>query len=116
MIEQVYTDEQLDAMSQDELKAEYERVMNFGKYYGKPDYFHWKRFERLIRRYESLILRAEVQMKYKMCITCKHYVHEIDKPSKGAYIAPYCKLDPEQVVYLFTECLIGKWEAKDEPA
>ena len=54
-------------------------------------------------------------MKYKMCITCKHYVHEIDQPSKGNYIAPYCKLDPEQVVYLFTECLIGKWEAKDEP-
>ena len=85
MIEQVYTDEQLDAMSQDELKAEYERVMNFGKYYGKPDYFHWKRFERLIRRYESLILRAEAQKKYKMCITCKYYVHEIDQPSKGNY-------------------------------
>ena len=28
MIEQVYTDEQLDAMSQEELKAEYERVKN----------------------------------------------------------------------------------------
>ena len=55
-------------------------------------------------------------MKYKMCITCKHYVHEIDQPSKGNYIAPYCKLDPEQVVYLFTECLIGKWEAINEPA
>ena len=61
MNEQVYTEEQLDAMSQDELKAEYERVMNFGKYYGKPDYFHWKRFDRLIRRYANMILRVEAQ-------------------------------------------------------
>jgi uncharacterized protein YaaR (DUF327 family) len=61
MIEQVYTDEQLDAMSQDELRAEYERVKNIGKFYCKPEYRDWKKFDRLIRRYANLILRAGVK-------------------------------------------------------
>ena len=61
MIEQVYTDEQLDAMSQEELKAEYERVKNIGKFYCKPEHRDWKRFDRLIRRYANMILRVEVK-------------------------------------------------------
>ena len=61
MTEQVYTDEQLDAMSQDELMAEYERVNGIGKYYCKPEYRDWKKFDRLIRRYANLILRAGAQ-------------------------------------------------------
>ena len=61
MIEQVYTEEQLDAMSQEELKAEYERVNGIGKFYCKPEYRDWKKFDRLIRRYANLILRAGAQ-------------------------------------------------------
>ena len=53
-------------------------------------------------------------MKDKMCIDCKYYDYNVIERGSGRYAEPYCKLDPEQVVYLFTECLIGKWEAKDE--
>ncbi len=52
-------------------------------------------------------------MEYKFCGDCKHYVHE-SKDSAYMTNRAHCKLDASQTVYLFTECLIGKWEPKDD--
>jgi hypothetical protein len=52
----------------------------------------------------------------EFCVTCKHYVHNVITQGSGRQEDVYCKLDREQVVYLFTDCKIGKWEAKDDPA
>ena len=70
MIEQVYTEEQLDAMSQDELKAEYERVKgaenwlwdNVFAFQGEVEEtdYRW-RIDPHYRRYGNLIGRVEVQ-------------------------------------------------------
>ena len=70
MIEQVYTDEQLDAMSQEELKAEYERVKNIENtiwdnvfaYQGFSEEADWRyRVDRHYRRYGNLIGRVEAK-------------------------------------------------------
>ena len=53
-------------------------------------------------------------MNYDVCVNCKHYNHNVIERGSARYAEPFCALDKTQVVYLFTTCKIGKWEAKDE--
>ncbi len=57
MTEQIYTEEQLDAMSQEELQTEYKRVKGIAKFYCEPEHRDWKKYFRLIHRYGNLITR-----------------------------------------------------------
>ena len=53
-------------------------------------------------------------MNYEVCVNCKHYNHNVIERGSARYAEPFCALDKTQVVYLFTTCKIGKWEAKDD--
>ncbi|MFA5445551.1 MAG: hypothetical protein WC262_11335 [Bacteroidales bacterium] len=68
MTELVYTDEQLDAMSQEELKTEYERVIDILNSYWDSRFFYQNareeaeyryKIDRHYRRYGNLIGRVE---------------------------------------------------------
>ena len=70
MNELIYTDEQLGAMSQDELTAEYERVRDILNHYWDSLFYNQNlpeeseyryRIDRLYRRYGNLIGRVEAK-------------------------------------------------------